>query len=49
MKCGDEGEGSAGPGRFEHQLPGRGWHRGDAAGAVKGEGLLRDDDGAARG
>lgn len=35
MKCGDEGEGSAGTGRFEHQFPGCGQHRGVTAGREK--------------
>lgn len=49
MKCEDEGEGSAGKGRFEHQLPGHGQHRSTAAGSAEGEGLLWEDDGAAKG
>lgn len=48
MKSGYEGEGSAGAGRFEHQLLGHGQHRGVSAGSAEGEGLLWDDDGAVK-
>jgi len=49
MKRGDEGEGSAGAGRFERQLLGHGQQRGAAAGSAEGEGPLWDDDAAAKG
>lgn len=49
MKCGDEEEGSAGTGRFEHQFPGCGQHRGFAASSREGEGPLCDNDGATKG
>lgn len=49
MKCGDEGEGSTGTGRFENQLPGHRQHKVAAGSSADGEGLLWEDKETAKG